>query len=162
MGCSGVSLSNMERMNLDLGFNSATDTIQLCAVHDIDMRTLCLFATVWDKQRTWLADRRGTIRKFMCDGRTAKWSPPWLSLPQPIPGCLSGCLPLSLRQPLPLYLLLLHRDIKLIVDAWVVLVKNYLESKTDRTRGEKKPMTGSSLKPLCRSPVAYCCDSKIM
>lgn len=89
-------------------------------------------------QKTRQSNRRWKIRKLKCDGRTAKGRPPWLSLPWPLSGCLSGCLPLSLRQPLPLCLLLLHRDIKLIVDAWVLLVENDLESKTGR---ENTPST---------------------
>ncbi len=111
--------------------------VQFCHWHDLTDKIRpehncgepqSLYATVWNMQRTRLSNRRRKIRKLKCDGRTAKGRPPWLSLPRPLSGCLSGCLPLSLRQPL--HLLLLHRDVKLIVDAWVLLVENDLESKT--------------------------------
>lgn len=60
---------------------------------------------------------------------TAKWCPGLLVLPGPLPGRVPGRLPLPLLRPLPLlplFFLLLHRDVKLILDAWVLLVENDL------------------------------------
>lgn len=65
-----------------------------------------------------------------CDAHTAERCPPCLPLPLPLSGWVSGCLPLSLCQLLPVCVLLLHGDVKLIVDARVLFVEDDLESKT--------------------------------
>lgn len=74
---------------------------------------------------TQLPNRTGKIPKGVL---TAKRCPRLLTLP----GCVSGCLPLSVLRPLPLFFLLLHRDVKLIVDARVLLVENDLDGKPGR------------------------------
>lgn len=53
---------------------------------------------------------------------------PRVPLPQPFSGWMPGCLPLHLHRPrsLPLHILLLHGDVKLVVDARVLLVEDDL------------------------------------
>lgn len=59
-----------------------------------------------------------------------------LALPAPLSGWMPACLPLHLHRPLPLSLplplriLLLHGDVKLVVDARVLLVENDLWSES--------------------------------
>lgn len=71
------------------------------------------------------------------DGLTAKRCPPQVPLPGPLSGWMPECLPLSLHWPLPVRILLLHWDVKLVVNARVLLVENDLESKGHYGRTER-------------------------
>lgn len=75
----------------------------------------CVYAAVWAKLKNeWKQESKGLTAKG-CSCRLV------------LSGPLSGWLPCSVHQPLPLLLLLLHWDIKLIVDARVLLVENDLQ-----------------------------------
>lgn len=78
-------------------------------------------------------DTAATEKRSKKCALTAKWRPGRLALPGPLPGGASGCLPLSLLGSLPLFFLLLHWDVELIVDAWVLLVKDDLRGARGRT-----------------------------
>lgn len=116
--------------------------------------TMCCLCFRMERGENTTQTVRGPIRRLGGDGLTAKGCPPCLPLPRPLSGSLSGCLPVPVRRPLSLSLLLLHRDVELIVDAWVLLVEDDLQNKTGLRSGKKRRWRG----PLKRK---HSCSHKL-